>query len=162
MRTGLCAFRFGLLLLMVLAASFAVSHEAHHKTKKPVEIEIEKLKKINADYIQSVKPLFQKACLDCHSANSNSPWYGSIPGAKQLIQSDITEARKHLDMTQDFPFQGHASPKEDLESISKTIADKTMPPLRYRIMHPSAAFGDRDRRTIQDWIEKSLAELARP
>lgn len=159
MKQGLCALRCGFAILIVVAAIIAESHEAHHNAVSPEKIEAAKLEKINSEYLKSVKPLFQKACFDCHSSSTNMPWYGSIPGVKQLIESDIDEAKKHLDMTGDFPFAGHASPHEDLKAISKSIKEATMPPRRYRIMHSSSALTDDEKKIIQDWISKSVTEL---
>lgn len=159
MKPNLCAFRCGLALLVVIAASFAMSHEAHNAQVKPEEIEASKLSEINENYLKVVKPLFQKACFDCHSSTTNQPWYGKLPGAKQLIASDIAEAREHMDMSNDFPFEGHSTPKEDLEAIAKAITDKSMPPFRYRIMHPSSALSDDEQKKVQEWVEMSLKEF---
>ena len=76
-----------------------------------------------------MKPIFQKKCLACHGTGNTLPWYASIPGPKQLIQNDIKEAKKHMDMSQDFPFLGHGTPKDDLKALKKTIKKETMPPV---------------------------------
>lgn len=143
-------------MLVVIAASFAMSHETHNTHMQPEEVEASKLKEINESYLKVVKPIFQKSCFDCHSSTTNQPWYGKLPGAKQLITSDIAEAREHMDMSKDFPFVGHSTPKEDLEAIAKAITDKSMPPFRYRIMHPGNELSDEERRKVLDWARKSL------
>lgn len=158
MKANLYAVKCGLVLIVVFATSFAISHEGHEK-KKTEYTESKDFEKINADYLKTVKPIFQKACFDCHSSVTNMPWYGSIPGVKQFINSDIAAARKHLDMTNDFPFVSHATPKTDLESISKSIAEESMPPFRYRFMHSTASLSESDRKQIQTWIQHSLQGL---
>ena len=114
---------------------------------------------INESYVASVKPVFKKSCFDCHSSSTNYPWYSKVPGAKHLIESDISEAKEHLDMSGDFPFKGHSAPKGDLEAIRDAVTEKTMPPLRYRIMHWDSALGENERATVLKWVEESLAKL---
>jgi hypothetical protein len=145
----------------------ALAHKGETHTPKKEENhsdhaakELEKVMgSINESYIANVKPVFKKSCFDCHSSNTNYPWYSRVPGAKQLIESDIAEAKEHLDMSADFPFKGHGAPKEDLEAIRDSVNEKTMPPFRYRMMHWSSGLNDSERTTILRWVEESLAQL---
>jgi hypothetical protein len=66
------------------------------------------------------------------------PWYSRLPIAKGLILSDMEEAKIQLDMSRCFPLTGHGTPRSDLKTIRETIADGSMPPLRYRLMHWNA------------------------
>jgi len=67
---------------------------------------------INREYLRTIKPVFSKQCLDCHSDHGHLPGYYRIPGVKWLIDRDIGEARKTIDMSNDFPFIGKATPGE--------------------------------------------------
>lgn len=58
-------------------------------------------------------------------------------------------------MSNDFPFEGHGSPLEDLDAIEKTVNDGTMPPWNYRLMHPSSTLTDSEKSTVLRWIEES-------
>lgn len=128
-------------LLILASTSLALAHEGEsHPSKKdhralPASDDSnEALKSINQSYIKNVKSIFQKSCFDCHSNQTNYPWYTNIPGAKQLIASDVAEANSHLDMSEDFPFKGHGSPVEDLAAIRKAVVENSMPPFRYWIL----------------------------
>ena len=70
----------------------------------PNDKEQKKYTKINQAYLKIVKPIFKKSCFDCHGNSTVYPWYYKIPGIKQLIDSDIREAKRHLDFSKDFPF----------------------------------------------------------
>lgn len=115
--------------------------------------------RINEDYLANVKPIFQQSCFNCHSTQTIYPWYAKLPGAKQLIEADVTEAKRHLDFTADFPFGSHSSPPEDLVAIGKSIRDASMPPLRYRVMHPSSKLSSEEILKVEKWINESLAQL---
>ena len=111
---------------------------------------------INSDYLETVKPIFKKSCFDCHSDQTRYPWYASIPGIKQLIESDIEEAKTHLDFSPNFPFKSHETPKKDLESIRDSIKEDRMPPWNYSIIHWENKFTDKEKKSIIDWTNKSL------
>lgn len=158
-------------IALIVAASFGNYPQAHngedHSQKKaqqqkalpssPSEEEI--LKAINEAYLKQVKPIFQRSCTECHSTNTNLPWYYALPGAKQLMDYDMTESKTHLDMTNDFPFSGHGSPSEDLDAIQEVIEKDEMPPFRYRIMHWSSKVKSEELKAIQDWIQFGKEEL---
>jgi hypothetical protein len=113
------------------------------------------LDQINELYKRNVKKIFSNKCLSCHGVNNSPPWYYHIPGAKQLMDSDMTEAKKHMDMTFDFPFKGHGSPIDDLNSLQKTVREGSMPPLKYRFMHWDSELTAKDIKDINNWINKS-------
>jgi hypothetical protein len=142
-----------------------VAHENHgHSAVEPDsknKDSNERTQEINRLYLNSVKSIFQKSCFDCHSSQTKFPWYSNLPGAKQLIASDVAEAKKHLDMSSDFPFQGHGTPEEDLIAIRKEVLDGSMPPFRYRILHPSSKMSEDEKRRTIEWIDASL-KILRP
>lgn len=120
----------------------------------------EKLKEINLQYLEKIKPIFKRACFDCHTNQVLYPWYYSIPGIKQLIDFDIKEGLEHLDMSRDYPFKGSKKGlKHDMEEILKTIEEGEMPPFFYRIISKDRKLSDEDKSIIKIWVEQSLKEL---
>lgn len=143
---------------------FAHNGEDHSKHDKGEETspsvdETEILKKINEGYLIKVKPIFERSCMNCHGSNTDYPWYRGIPGAKQLIDYDVREAKVHIDMTNDFPFGGHGSPSDDLKAIQTSLEKNTMPPVRYRIMNWSSKLNAEDLEVVRSWIQSSFEEL---
>jgi hypothetical protein len=132
----------------------------HAKMKHPVgKSEREKFTQINEKYLVDVKSIFLKSCFDCHSSVTHHPWYYKVPGIHQLIDSDITEAREHIDFGPDFPFQSHAMPLEDLKAIAEDVEENEMPPLSYRILHKESSLSDKEKEVIKNWVQMSLQIL---
>ncbi len=132
----------------------------HAKTKHPVgESEKEKFARINEKYLIDVKPIFQKSCFDCHSSETRYPWYYKVPGIHHLIDSDIKEAREHIDFGPDFPFKSHAMPLDDLKAIAEDVEGNEMPPLTYRILHKESSLSDKEKEVIKNWVQMSLQLL---
>ena len=77
-----------------------------------------------------------------------------------MIDDDITEARKHMDMSDGFPFGGHGKPVDDLVAIREVVVDGGMPPMSYRMMHWSAKPSEMESESIIVWVKRSLASLA--
>lgn len=109
----------------------------------------------NQLYLQNVRPIFKAKCFDCHSDQTRYPWYYRLPGIKQLIDDDIKEAREHMDLSHDFPFGGHHSPKEQLKDLKEVVAEDKMPLWRYRLLHWNSGLTDEEKRIILEWLEKS-------
>jgi len=144
-----------ILVCTLVSVSFlAFAHEGHHKKVDPPTPETKTiLESINENYLSNVKPIFEKKCFDCHTSQTRFPWYQQIPGVKQMIQSDMHEAKMHLDMESNFPFKSHATPIEDLTAIEKTIDDNEMPPFRYRVMHSGSALTTEEKEKVHQWVQ---------
>lgn len=159
------------LLLVAIIGYYSTNSSAHegksHQAqahKKPTEIIVGEqstlmFKKIKREFDVNVRPIFRSKCYDCHGQVDSLPWYHRVPGVAQLIDSDITEAKEHLDMTNGFPFGGHGSPAEDLTSLGKTLANDSMPPVRYKLIHWKSGLTNREKVIVHAWIEQSLNEL---
>lgn len=111
-----------------------------------------RLHRINIEYLRKIKPIFSRSCMDCHSSHTRYPWYYPIPGIKQAINRDITEARAHLDFTLDYPFRSHAGLLEDLNAIQESIQKGSMPPFKYRVFHPNSEATPAEKEAIFEWV----------
>lgn len=149
-------------LLFIVPATPSTAHNRHHSQERQnseAQFKETHIFEINELYKASVKSIFKEKCFDCHSHSTLYPWYYRIPGAKQLIDSDIKEAKTHLNFSNDFPFGGHGLPFEDIIAIQDVVKNNSMPPLRYRILHQGSSLSVEDRRVILDWVRQSKALL---
>ena len=136
------------------------------QSKKNKELNTTKINKqkllydeINISYLKNVKPIFEKKCFDCHAEKTRFPWYANIPGIKQMIAYDIKEAKKHLNMKNDFPFISHESPLKDLKSLQEVTQENDMPPFRYILGHWDARLTDNEKKKILLWSKKSIERM---
>lgn len=137
------------------------AHDHDPKVKAlPAETKNEGLKAdtlhtMHDEYVQVIEPIFRKKCYDCHSDRTEYPWYYKIPGLKQWIDSDIKEAREHLDMSGGFPFTSKHSIDHDLEEIGEELEEGGMPPKVYVFVHAEAKLSESDKKVVLDWVERS-------
>ncbi|DAB27918.1 MAG: hypothetical protein A2513_09160 [Sulfurimonas sp. RIFOXYD12_FULL_33_39] len=140
-----------------------LAHEENNANVVKKDINVDKnlplYEVINSSYIAKIKPILEKKCFDCHSDATKFPWYYKIPGFKQMIDYDIKKAKKHIDMSKDFPFISHNTPLKDLESLRDVVIENDMPPLRYIIAHWDARLTKSEREAIVKWSEESMSKL---
>jgi hypothetical protein len=108
----------------------------------------------------SVKSLMQGACFDCHSQQTDFPWYHSLPLIGSWMDGHVRKGRNHLDMTNGFPFETRMSLANALEKIKTEIQGGDMPIWSYRLMHSRARLSDAEKDSIYNFVDESLELLA--
>lgn len=135
-------------------------HDDEMKSKEIVSNQtVHVYETINSEYVKSVKTIFEKKCFDCHGNTTQYPWYYKVPGIKQMIDYDVKEAKKHLDMSKNFPFISHTTPLKDLKSIKEVTEEGDMPPLRYVLGHWNSRLSESEKQSILTWSKASVVAL---
>lgn len=121
----------------------------------------EVLQNINQKYMQLIKPIFERKCLMCHADSSGQthPFYVVVPPISWLVAKDLREAQQKMDMTFDFPFQGHGAPADDLKAVRKITENGSMPPLKYKALHWQSGLTAQEKKTVLEWVQNSLGEI---
>ena len=93
--------------------------------------------------------ILRRVCFNCHSNETNWPWYTTMPVISVLISSDVSEAREHLN------FSDWESIPEDkrifyLKMVFNEIEQDEMPPFIYKLGHPEAKLKLNDLKTLKD------------
>ncbi|MFQ5575772.1 MAG: heme-binding domain-containing protein [Anaerolineae bacterium] len=76
------------------------------------------------------RELARRACFDCHSNETNWPWYSNIAPVSWVIISHVNEGRRKVNFSA-------WSPRQQREVI-ETVLEGEMPPLYYRLTNPQA------------------------
>jgi hypothetical protein len=112
------------------------------------------------NYLIDIKPIFRQACFDCHTNLTSYPWYYNLPVIKTKIDKDISEGREQLDFSNDYPFMSKGKLTDDLEKIAENLADNSMPPFPYTVMHRTKSINNEQKEKIIDWVNSSLKLLS--
>lgn len=113
---------------------------------------------INEMY-QPVKPILERSCFDCHSNTTCYPWYHKLPLIEGMIDGHIEEGRKHLDMSDDFPFSGKEHSLELLADIREEVEQDNMPIFSYRMLHWGKLIEGESRDSLFGWIDTTTIML---
>ncbi len=86
-------------------------------------------------------------CANCHSGETQWPPYSRIAPGSWLIERDIIEARKHMDLSH---WEELPKDRQDvlLAKIVQEARSGDMPPLQYLALHPAARVSKSDLETL--------------
>ena len=100
------------------------------------------------------RDLAARACFDCHSSQTNWPWYTNIAPISWLTQHDVDEGRRRLN------FSDWNPNSRTVRSISRAISEGNMPPSYYRMIHPSAQLSDAEKQLLIQGLHASGISLS--
>jgi hypothetical protein len=98
-----------------------------------------------------VHDTFINKCYDCHSNNTQYPWYVHIQPIGWWMASHISDGRKHLDFSE-FKTYPEKRAAHKLEEIGEEIKEGHMPLESYLWLHPEAKVTAEEQAAINAWI----------
>lgn len=107
-----------------------------------------------------VSAIVDRACRDCHSNQTEWPWYTNVAPVSWWITDHVNEGRKNMNISE---WGKLASDRQDkkLRQICDQVEDGAMPLSSYLPMHPKAKLSDLDKKTLCDWTRAERARLSR-
>jgi hypothetical protein len=106
-----------------------------------------------------VQALLRRACYDCHSNETNWPWYSKIAPASLLIARDVQKGRKEVNFSTWEKYDDRRKARK-LKEIAKEVEKGDMPlpyylPLHphYLPLHPHAKLLAEERELIVKWAK---------
>jgi cytochrome c len=115
----------------------------------------------HADIPPNVRQLLVNKCASCHSTQVSAPFYGHLAPASWLMERDIVEARREMDLSQ---WSSYSPERQDMLK-SKMLAEvKThrMPLLQYRLIHWNAQISSDDIAELSEWVHGPAEHSAQP
>jgi len=106
-----------------------------------------------------VQSIFQTACYDCHSNNTNYLWYFHIQPIGWLLSNHIKEGKAELNFSE-FGTYSTRRQLSKLRAIENSIKDNKMPLSSYTLIHHNARLNEKDKALIVDWIRTAKDSLA--
>ena len=95
--------------------------------------------------------LFNDACADCHSNQTDWKWYSSVAPSSWLVQRDVDEGRGKLNVSE------WDKPQDEVEEASETVEEGSMPPWQYKLVHGSARLSEEEKTELADGLRRTFA-----
>jgi hypothetical protein len=127
----------------------------HNKSGQVLATDISEIASIS----DSIQAVLKNACYDCHSNNTNYPWYSYIQPIGWLMAKHITEGKVALNFSE---FSSY-SPRRQLSKmtgIANSIKDDIMPLSSYKLMHKNARITNEAKALIINWAQLSIDSLS--
>lgn len=143
-------------LIVLLVAFIIIQFFPIDKTNPPVNEGMDFLRIKNTP--EPIAKIIRNSCYDCHSNESQYPYYSNIQPFAWLVKNHIDEGRKELNFstfaTYDKRRQAHK-----LEESAEMLENKEMPLESYLIMHSDAKLTDEQRKQLAQYFKKIQKEI---
>lgn len=101
----------------------------------------------------NVQNLLKNSCYDCHSNNTNYPWYNLIQPVSWFLENHIKEGKKELNFNE-FGAYSIRMQKSKLKSVINQIKENKMPLPTYALIHKDAKLSEADKELLIRWMNK--------
>ena len=96
------------------------------------------------------RALVKQSCFQCHSNETNWPWYSNIAPASWLVAWDVKQGREH------FNFSDWKNNSREVDDMIGAVQEGEMPPIQYTIFHPEARLNTDQKQALIDALNSSI------
>ena len=99
----------------------------------------------------AVEATLQSACYDCHSNQTNYPWYNNIAPVSYWLDEHIIDGKKHLNFAE---WGSYSLKKKDhkLEEVAEEVEKGEMPLDEYTWTHGDAKLSEQQIKELVQWV----------
>ena len=135
--------RWVFLAIIVLLGVIQFIPYGHSHTNPPVRVE-------PSWDSANTRDLAVRACFNCHSNETEWPWYSNVAPVSWVVQSHVEEGRRKMN------FSEWEQSQEDIEEITEVITNGEMPPWDYLVIHPEARLSASERDALLRGFARSI------
>ncbi len=99
---------------------------------------------------ENVHAILKRACLDCHSYQTQWPWYSYIFPTNILIYNHVKEGREELNF-HNWNTLEISKQQEKIEDILEQVEEEEMPLKSYLLIHREAQISENDLNILRNW-----------
>lgn len=102
---------------------------------------------------KNVKVILEQSCYDCHSNNTQYPWYNNIAPVSYWLANHVKQGKRHLNFSE---WEGYTVKKKDhkLEEVIEMIEEGEMPLKEYTWTHEEARLTQEERDAVIEWAKR--------
>lgn len=136
----------GLVLLVILVGLQFFPTGANHSTTVP-----------STDFVKTyetpeqVAQILRTSCYNCHSNNTDYPWYSRVQPVGWLLEDHINKGKEVLNLSEFGSYSGRKQ-QSKLTSIISQIEDDKMPLPAYIFIHREARLSKEKKKTLLDYL----------
>ena len=102
----------------------------------------------------TVQAILKTACYDCHSNNTNYPWYTYVQPVGWMLANHIRNGKEELNFSEFGSYTARRQ-RSKLKAIANQVKDGDMQLYSYTIMHKSARLTEEQKQLIIEWAQKT-------
>ena len=105
---------------------------------------------------ENISALLQESCYNCHSNNTEYPWYNKVQPVAWFLEDHINEGKEELNFNELDAYSNRRK-NSKLKSIISQVKDDEMPLASYTLIHKDAKLSNSEKTLIIDYM-KNLKE----
>ncbi len=101
----------------------------------------------------NIAHMLKSACYNCHSNQTEYPWYSKIQPVGWFIGGHIKEGKEELNLSEfgSYPVERQ---KHKIQSMIRHIEKGEMPLPSYKLMHPEARLSEKDKTDLISFLKQ--------
>ena len=96
---------------------------------------------------ENISALLQESCYDCHSNNTEYPWYNKVQPVAWFLEDHINEGKEELNFNE-WDAYSNRRKNSKLKSIISQVKDDEMPLASYTLIHKDAKLSNSEKTLI--------------
>lgn len=98
-----------------------------------------------------IRTVLKKSCYDCHSNETNWPWFSKVAPVSWYVIDKVDSARSYLNFSEWNKYNSRQRNKK-LDDILKKVTADEMPLSYYTFLNPNATLDFNKKAIIKKWI----------
>jgi hypothetical protein len=107
---------------------------------------------------KEVESILRTSCYDCHSNNTQYPWYNKIQPVAMYLEDHIKHGSEELNFSE-FGDYSDRRKKSKLKSFIRQVEQDEMPLESYTLIHRDAKISKSEKKLVLNWINKVLDNI---
>ena len=100
---------------------------------------------------ENIAQTLHTSCYDCHSNNTNYPWYSNVQPVGWLLENHINKGKEVLNLSEFGSYSGRKQ-QSKLTSMISQIEDDKMPLAAYTFIHRKALLSKENKKALLDYL----------
>ena len=140
--------KIGLGLIVLLAVLQIIpSNKPEVKTNNPDDL------LITYAVPEDIGQVLKVSCYDCHSNQTNYPWYSYVAPVSFLVAQDVRKGRKHLNFSE-WNSLSKLNKLDKLDDINEAVEGNEMPMGIYTAIHTKAKLTIEQKNRVLSWTDE--------
>lgn len=143
-----------LLALLVILVGIQFIQPAKNRSQSISEKDISRIYPVP----QQVEVILKKTCYDCHSNNTEYPWYSYIQPVGWWLANHVNEGKEELNFAE---FGGYEPVYQyrRLNAVIGTVKENEMPLNSYTWIHRDASLNNDEKTALSSWAQDLRAQI---
>ncbi len=100
----------------------------------------------------NVGAILKRSCYDCHSNNTDYPFYARIQPMRYLMDGHVRQGKEELNFN-DFGTYSSRKQRSKLRAIGESLEEGSMPLSSYTLIHRNAILSKEDEAILMNWVK---------